>query len=305
MARKASGLRRHTGDASVSHSARMKVQRLFAFVLSLLVIPLFARAVSTANPEDTLRDLVARQQTLFAEAEKENPNFDEANFHSQLQQLTNDYDLLIKDHPNFASAYVAYGMLLSRVDMRKEAANMFLRANQLDKNIALVKNQLGNYCAEEGKVLEAANYYLSAIQLEPKQPLYHYQLGSILTEARDDFLKSGNWSREAIDKAMHEAFRQAMELSPGNVAYAYRFGESFYDLEHPEWEEALEFWRALELKVAPGLEKQTIRLHEANVLMKEKKFEEADKLLQTVTEKPLLGQKQKLLDQFPKNSEGK
>ena len=68
-----------------------------------------------------------------------------------------------------------------------------MRANQLDSDLPLVKNQLGNYLAEEGRPLEAINYYLAATRLEPKEPLYHFQIGTLLSAARDDFLKSGEW----------------------------------------------------------------------------------------------------------------
>ena len=269
----------------------------------LLLLTVFALAVTgrsapIKDPDAVLKDLYARQQTLFAAAEKEDPNFDMDGFRTSMQQLVNEYDLLLKDHPAYAPAYVAYGLLLSRIDMRKEGATMLLRANQLDNGIPIVKNQLGNYLAEEGKPLEAANYFLSAIELAPKEPLYHYQLGTLLTEARDDFLQSGQWTRESVDKAMHSAFRQAMELAPDSVAYAYRFGESFYDLENPDWDEALEFWRSLELKVSPGVEKQTIRLHQANILIKDEEPAAAQKLLETVTEEVLQKQKQALLQQL-------
>lgn len=257
-----------------------------------------ARAVTT-NPDDKLKELVDRQNTAFAEAEKAGDKADQDNLRSQLQQICNEYDVLLRDHPKFAMAYVAYGMLLNKVDMRKEAATMFLQANQIDRNIPLVKNQLGNYCAEEGKPIEAANYFLAAIQLAPKEPLYHYQLGTLLSEARDDFLQSGQWTRSSIDKAMHEAFKNAMELSPGNVPYAYRYGESFYDLENPNWDEALAFWKSLEEKVAAGVEKQTLQLHEANVLIKQQKFDDARQLIDGVTEKPLEKQKQKLVALLP------
>ena len=262
----------------------------------LLAVASSVYAAPIKDPEAVLKQLYARQQELFAEAEKDDPNFDQDGFRTNLQQLVNEYDLLIKDHSDYAPAFVAYGLLLTRIDMRKEGATMLLRANQLDKSIPLVKNQLGNYLAEEGKPLEAANYFLAAIQLAPKEPLYHYQLGTLLTEARDDFLQSGQWTREALEKAMHEAFRQAMELAPDNVAYAYRFGESFYDLEHPDWDQALDFWRSLELKLSPGVEKETIRLHQANILIKDEEPEAAKALLETVKEQVLQKQKQKLLD---------
>lgn len=259
-------------------------------------------AAPSDDPQKDLQPLLDRQKELFAAAEKDDPNFDQDNFRIQLQQLSNDYDKVLRDHPDFAAGYAAYGLLLGKIDMRKESAAMLLQANRLDKNMPLVKNQLGNYLAEEGKPLDAVNYFLSAIQLAPKEALYHYQLGTLLTEARDDFLQSGNWTREGLDKAMHEAFRQATSLEPTNVAFAYRYGESFYDVEHPDWDQALQYWRELELKVSSSVEKQTVRLHEANVLMKQQKFDEARRLIESVTESVLEKQKQKLLEQFPKSS---
>lgn len=288
---------------SRSAPALFSLSRIFAafcgLALSLIALCPPARAAASDQPEQALKELVARQKEVFANAAKDDPKFDEENFRSQLQQLCQEYDALLRQHPSFAPAYVAYGMLLGKVDMRKESAALLLKANQLDKNNPLVKNQLGNYLAEEGKPVEAINYYFAAIQLAPKEPLYHYQLGTLLTEARDDFLRTGKWTRASLDKAMHEAFEQAMNLAPNNIAFAYRYGESFYDLDTPEWEEALQFWRALELKVAPGVETQTVRLHEAHVLMKQEKFDDARKLLESVTEQALQTQKKKLVDQLP------
>jgi hypothetical protein len=101
---------------------------------------------------------------------------------------------------------------------------------------------------------------------------------------------------------MQDAFEQATTLAPGNVAYAYRYGESFYDLERPEWSAALVFWQVLETKVVSPLEKETIRLHQANVLLQQSKFAEVLAVLETVKEPVLQVQKQKLVAQLPVNS---
>src|SRR6202008_1330155 len=135
-----------------------------------------------------------RQKELFADAVQQGEKLDEPSFRQQVQSITHDYELLIRNNPQFAAGYAAYGYLLSKVDMRKEATAMLLKANQLDPDIPLVKNQLGNMLAEDGKPLQAAAYYIAAIKLEPKEPLYHYQLGTLLSEAREDFLKSGEWT---------------------------------------------------------------------------------------------------------------
>jgi tetratricopeptide (TPR) repeat protein len=248
-----------------------------------------------------LKELVARQDALLAALGKENA--DQDNIKRDIQNLIFDYDDFLRAHPTFAPGYVTYGLLLGKVGMRRGASAILLTANQLDPDIPIVKNQLGNYLAEEGEPVEAANYFIAAIRLAPDEPLYHFQLGTLLAEAQDDFLKSGQWTRAQLDKAMQEAFKRAAELAPDNFAFAYRYAESFYDLAEPDWDGALKVWGALEDRADPGLEKETIRLQAANIFIKQKKFDHARLLLLTVASEPLQGQKQKLLDLLAANPE--
>ncbi len=256
-------------------------------------------AAETVNlAELNLRKIVERQREVFETAAKQGENLDEGSFRQQVQSITHDYELLLRNNPQFAAGYAAYGYLLTRVDMRKEAMAILLKANQLDPDIALVKNQLGNLLAEDGRPLQAAPYFMAAIKLEPGEPLYHYQLGTLLVEARQDFLKSGDWKRETLDSAMHEAFRRASELAPDRFEFAYRYAESFYDLEKPDWNAALKAWSALEEKAPTAIERQTMRLHAANICLKLGKRDHAKALLDTVDEPKLQGQKQRLLPQL-------
>jgi homoaconitase/3-isopropylmalate dehydratase large subunit len=114
-------------------------------------------------------------------------------------------------------------------------------------------------------------------------------------EARDEFLKMSEWKRDALDNAMHEAFRRAAELAPDQIAFAYRYAESFYDLEKPDWEGALKAWAALENKATSAFDRETMRLHAANIYIKMGKPDQAKVLLATVQEEKLQGQKQKLV----------
>ena len=41
---------------------------------------------------------------------------------------------------------------------------------------------------------------------------------------------------------MHEAFRTAAELAPDRIEFTYRYAESFYDLEKPDWDGAFKAW---------------------------------------------------------------
>lgn len=277
----------------------MKLFRLLMLLCALApTFPSWAHAEDPAS-ETKLKALATRQKSLFAEASKAGNNLDEENFRSQLQQLCNEYDTLLRHNPRDVPVLVSYAMLLGKVDNRKDSAALLLRANAIDKDLPLVKNQLGNYLAEEGHPVEAMNYYLAAIQLEPKEPLYHYQLGTLLAEARDDFLKTGQWTRAQLDKTMQDAFEKAMECAPDDWRYAYRYGLSFYDLDLAEWEAALQFWQSFEQKLKPGVEQQTCRLHQAKVHLALKHFAEARALLDTVTEPALAKQKEKLVAELP------
>jgi tetratricopeptide (TPR) repeat protein len=248
--------------------------------------------------ERTLRRIAERQRDVFAEAVKQGDNLDESSFRTQVRAIAHEYELLMRNNPGFAAGFAAYGFFLGKVDMRKEATAMLLKANQLDPDIPLVKNQLGNVLAEDGKPLQAAPYYIAAIKLEPNEPLYHYQLGTVLAEAKEEFLKSGQWTRETIDAALHEAFKRAAELAPDRFEFAYRYAESFYDLEKPDWDAALKAWSGLEEKAESAIERQTMRLHAANILLKIGKDGHARMLLETVDEPKLQGQKERLLPQL-------
>lgn len=273
--------------------------RLLSRLLLLLALTGALRAAEGETlAERTLRQIVERQRSLLTDAAKQGDKLDEEGLRAQLQSVSHDYERLLQENPKFAAAYAAYGYLLGKIGMRKESVAMLLKANQYDQDIPLVKNQIGNYLAEEGKPLEAAPYYLAAIKLEPNEPLYHYQLGTLLTVARDDFLKSGEWSRAALDKAMHHAFQRATELAPDRFEFAYRYAESFYDLETPDWDGALKAWAGLEEKAPTAVERQTMRLHAANVLIKSGKADHARALLETIDEASLQAQKQKLVAQL-------
>jgi len=252
-------------------------------------------AVSESMPEHRLKEIAEHQRVLFADAAAQGKDMDSMALKSGVEQLTNEYESLLRDNPEFAAGYASYGYMLWKVSLRKQAVAILMKANQLDPDIPLVKNELGNYLAEEGKPLEAVNYFLAAIKLEPSEPLYHYQLGTLLYEARDDFLKSGGWTRAALDHSIQEAFRRAADLAPDRIEFSYRYAESYYDLQEPDWPSALKAWEGLEARAQSDIERQTMRLHEANVLLDMGRDAEAGKVLDTITDPKLDAQKQKLV----------
>jgi tetratricopeptide (TPR) repeat protein len=273
------------------------------FSLALVALALL-RTLRADESGETLADhefrqISERQVTLLADAAKEGDKVDVEGLRLQAQSLVDEWERFLEANPNYAMGYAGYGYLLWKMDMRKQAIALLMKANQIDPDIALVKNEIGNYLAEEDKPLDAANYYLAAIKLSPNEPLYHYQLGTLLYEARDEFLRSGEWTRDGIYNAMHDAFRLASELGPGRIEFTHRYAESFADMPNPDWDAALKVWAKVELQARTPLERQEARLQAANVMVKQGNFAAAQVLINTVTEPELQGPRQKLVALIP------
>jgi hypothetical protein len=66
-------------------------------------------------------------------------------------------------------------------------------------------------------------------------------------------------------------------------------------LENPDWDAALKEWSTLELKAPTNVERETMRLHSANVMIKQGKLDAAKAILDKITEPALQKQKDKLL----------
>ena len=116
---------------------RISVPAVLSVVALCLGLTISVRAADAESMADrTLRRIVERQQELFAEAAKQGEKLDESNFRLQVQSITHDYELLLRNNPSFAAGYAAYGYLLSKVDLRKEATAMLLKANQLDPPVS-------------------------------------------------------------------------------------------------------------------------------------------------------------------------
>ncbi|MEN9842073.1 MAG: hypothetical protein RL376_1873 [Verrucomicrobiota bacterium] len=254
----------------------------------------------TPEAVQALRELVAAQKAVLAEARKaDDPDVLEDQ-RPRLQKVVDGYEDLLKLHPDFAAVWASYGLLLCDplLDERRAALAVLLKANQLDPELPVVKNQIGVLLAEQGRAVDAFNYFLAASDLAPKEPLYHFQIGLVLDEARDAFLKTRAWKRADLDKSMINAFTRAVELAPGRVDFAYRAAEAYYDLAEPRWEDAYRAWTRLEEQLEGRIETQTVRLHRARVLWKQGLAGAAQELLDTVDEPKLARQKAILTAEF-------
>ena len=240
-----------------------------------------------------LERILARQQRVFDDLNTVLADADEQDRRQPVEALDTEFKAFILENPDYVYGYILYGKFLRSIDRAADAAEVFLKANELG-DFAVVKQQIGTYLAEEGDYALALPYLLSAVELEPKTAVYHYQLGELLYTYRQEFIKNGQLTAELIDHKQFKAFAQAARLAPDNRTLQYRFAESFFDCPDPDWTQALEQWQRLETTADSPVERQIIRLQKARVYAKLGDSDQALALLETVNHPSLSATKQQL-----------
>lgn len=280
-----------------------------AVAITLLCLPLLASSVFAGKKIKKkepvqqqslavylLKQLNEREQLAYEKYERAIEAGDVDQVKRELQSILNGYEKLINDDPDFAPSYVSYGLMLNRTGNRDESYAIFLKADQLDPLLPVVKNQLGNYMAEEGKYEEAYGFYLLAAELDPRESLYPYQIGNLLVAYREHFLLDGLFTNPEIDQQIVGSFEQAVGLSPKELSYKMRYAQSFFDIENPHWETALEVWQELYKHAGSESEQQVVRLYTARVRYELGHHRAALKILEKIDHPSLQESKQTILD---------
>ena len=148
----------------------------------------------------------------------------------KIQDLVADFESYLADNPKDLTALILYGKFLRRVDQPGPATGVFLKADKLDPDIAVIKQQIANYLTEEGRIAEALPYLLRAVELSPEKAIYHNQLGSFLFLFREELIRLGITTQSTNDRNMMIAFREAAKLESDNFDYRVRYAQSFFDV---------------------------------------------------------------------------
>ena len=284
----------------------------FRFFFLLLAIPLavvsFGQEAAESDTGETpssesmaaylLKDLNGREQSAYKRYEKALVTEDVHSIETELQSIVDGYEALISAAPNYVAAFISYGMMLHRIGERIPSNAMLIRADQIDPYHAIVKNQLGNYQAEEGNYPEAMGIYQMAIDLRPDEPLYHYQLGNLLFSYKNFFIDDKLFLPEGIDLEIQNRFRKAAMLAPAHLPYRLRYAQSFFDIARPNWEAALEEWQQLVNFVESPEEKQMMQLYMAKTRFEMGHHTAAQKIIKGIDEPSLEHSKDILLKQI-------
>lgn len=266
----------------------------FSLFVALLLLTGSATASNTG--EDTAGpgplSLLDRKMVALVEAERklheriaERPeNYAGADREYLFRDLAQQWEALLARNPESLEAHLLYGKMLGRIGERERATELFMRANAINPGLAVVKQQLGNWFAEEGEFAQALALFSRAVELAPDQAVYHFQLGEVLATYRDQIVEEQILDRETFDRDMLDAFRQAHEIEPGRVDLLSRYAEAHFDAYQPDWPAALKLWREVEQRASSPVAAAAAQLQQARVLVEIGRFGEAREMASDVTE---------------------
>jgi tetratricopeptide (TPR) repeat protein len=276
------------------------VHRSFSILLLCLAAASTTVAQSTLA-DKRLADIAMREENVYKRIAEDPEFYSSGDIKRHVTDLIGAYSAYLIDHPKDVNALILYGKLLRRVERFDEAFNTFLQADEIEPNIAVVKQQIGTYMAEGGKPKAALPFYLRAVELEPETAIYHFALGQLLHEFRTTYIKEGIFTRDALEREMLKAFNKAVALEPNAFDLKMRLGEAYYDLSSPDWKSALLHWNKMRKEAKNELQAEILDLHRARVMAKLGRSGEAITLAQKVQTPGLQRSKQQVLDEIARH----
>ncbi len=186
--------------------------------------------------------------------------------------------------PDFADAHSNLGSILCNLGKLQEAEFSYRKAIELNPDLAKAHYNLGSILSDLGKLQEAELSTRKAIELNPDLAKAHYNLGNILRdlELNPDLAKAHynlGYILSDLGKLQEAQFsyRKAIELNP-DLAKAYYSLSLHKNADNNQvWQDQL-FSRNI-LKDKLPKEKIDIYFARANILHKEKKYEDSSKCL--------------------------
>ncbi|GHB94135.1 hypothetical protein GCM10007047_07240 [Cerasicoccus arenae] len=249
--------------------------------------------------ERRLRSVYDKQLALYARLDSEGADLSDPEYDRLIAEVLTEYQSYLSDYPEEVHGFIFYGKMLRDIGQRDDANKAFLQANRLDENIAVVKQQIGNYLAEDGEPAVALAYYMSAAELKPDEPIYAYQIGELLYTYRKELIESQALEATLLDQQMIEAFAHAHQLNPSDRQLTQRYAEAYFDVAQPDWPKALLLWQALEGSARDPVERDWARLQEARVLIIMGRNDEARTVLNEVSQPGFQEARDTLFSQLP------
>jgi len=215
---------------------------------------------------------------------------------SKFKILMGKWSAYLAKYPTDTEAIIIYGKFMRQIGENEAAYNAFKRADDLNPNLAVVKQQLATYEGDIGDYEESFKNLSKAIELDPNSAIYKYQLGELLSVFRSDFLINEILTQEELDSLLSKNFKEAHLIEPNNMAYFWRYAQSFYDVKSANWQEALEIWEELIPQLYVQVDQESAYINKARVLVELYRDTEALEIMDKVTHPSLIRDKARLIE---------
>ena len=213
----------------------------------------------------------------------------------RLDDVRHGYQGFLRNHPDSARGYLAYGSFLNDIGEEESAKAQYENSRLLDPKNPAVWNQLANYYGEYGGLTNAFADYTEAIRLDPAEPVYYQNFATTVYLFRKDAREFyGITEQQVFDKALG-LYQQAMKLAPDNLVLATDYAESYYGIRPLRTNDALVAWTNCLNICQDENEREGVLIHLARVKIAAGRLEEAQAHLDAVTN-PVFGDMRKRLE---------
>ena len=202
---------------------------------------------------------------------------------ARLDEVKHNYESFLRNHPDSARGYLAYGSFLNDQGDEEGAKVQYENSRQLDPKNPAVWNQLANYYGEYGGLTNAFADYTEAIRLDPSEPVYYQNFATTVYLFRKDAREFyGLTEQQVFDKALG-LYQQAMKLAPNDLVLASDYAESYYGIRPLRTNDALAAWTNCLNICKDENEREGVLIHLARVKIAAGRFDEAQAHLEAVT----------------------
>ncbi|MEY4918570.1 MAG: hypothetical protein RL616_2483, partial [Verrucomicrobiota bacterium] len=202
---------------------------------------------------------------------------------ARFDTVKHDYDVFLRNHPDSARGFLAYGTFLHDLGEELAAKAQYDNSKQLDPKNPAVWNQLANYFGEFGELTNAFASYTEAIRLDPVEPVYYQNFATTVYLYRKDAREFyGINEQQVFDKSLG-LYQQAMKLAPNDLVLATDYASSYYGIKPMRTNDALASWTNALNICQDENERQGVLLHLARTKIATGFFDEAQAHLDTVT----------------------
>ena len=203
--------------------------------------------------------------------------------YARLDTVKKGYDYFLRNHPDSAHGFLAYGSFLHDIGEEENARVQYENSKHLDPKNPAVWNQLANIFGHTGEITNAFAHYTEAIRLEPTEPVYYQNFATTVYLYRKDAREFYRIEEQQVfDKALG-LYRQAMSYSPSNLVLATDYASSYYGIKPFRTNDAIAAWTGA-LKICQDEnEREAVLIHLARTKIAAGLFDEAQAHLDAVT----------------------